>query len=532
MVALLVGLRWRQLGHQLARNPWMIVTLIITGLMALGFLALLAAGLLAMRLAAPDLAVTSMVITGAVIVAGWWVGSLLVSGDDSLAPERFALLPVTAKRLLPGLVVAGATTIGGIGTALALLLMLVGWSVNGAALAGAVLTVPLALATCVLGARVISGVLAGWLARRRARDLVMTVGVLLAACSGLFINLALSAFRQMGDVGSTVSNVADVLAWTPLAAPFGVPAALVEGDLAAAGVRLLVALATIAVFWVVSQRLLAARLVAPIQSSGGGRVRSGGMVDRMMPATPVGAIGARTLRYFRRDPRQLVNVVMMLFLPAILVGVVFMNGLQAEGASVDFAPAVTFIPAINALLTGTIMQMALAYDNDALALHILTGVSGSADRFGRLLGFAVIALPLTLVLCVASCVLAGRIDLLPGSLGAALGMGAVAAGAGAWTGSFLPGRAPAPEASPFGRGSSGGVQSLIAMMIMSPITLLLGGPAFGLAIAAIWHPALGWASLACGLVVGAAAVWGGGVLGGRILDRRWPQVLAEVSSEA
>jgi ABC-2 type transport system permease protein len=108
----------------------------------------------------------------------------------------------------------------------------------------------------------------------------------------------------------------------------------------------------------------------------------------------------------------------------------------------------------------------------------------------------------------------------------------VSAGAGAFAGSFLPGRAPAPEASPFGRGSSGGVQSLIAMAVMSPITLILGAPALGFAIAALSAPTLGWASLACGIVLGAAALWGGGVLGGRILDRRWPEVLAEVSSEA
>jgi ABC-2 type transport system permease protein len=530
MVALLVGLRWRQLGHQLTRNPWMIVTLVVTGLMALGFLALLAVGLVAMRVAAPDTAVTVLVLTGAVIVAGWWIGSLLVSGDDSLAPERFALLPVTARRLLPGLVVAGATTIGGIGTTLALLLMLLGWSVNLLALAVGLLIVPLALATCVLGARVISGLLAGWLARRRSRDLVMTIGVLLAACSGLLINLGLAAVREMGDIGSAFTGAAEVVAWTPLGAVFGAPASIIAGDIGAAGLRLLIALATIVALWFAARALLAARLVAPIQSSGGGRVRSGGIVDRMLPATPVGAIAARTLRYFRRDPRQVINVVMMLLLPAILIGVVFMNGLQDE--SIGFGPVITLVPAIDALLAGTIIQMAIAYDNDAVALHVLTGVRGSADRYGRLLGFAIIAVPLVIVLSVASCVLAGRLDLLPGSLGAALGLGAISAGAGAWTGSFLPGRAPAPEANPFGRGSSGGVQSLAAMAIMSPITLILGAPALGFAIAAFWVPALGWVSLACGLVIGAAAIWAGAELGGRILDRRWPQVLAEVSSEA
>ena len=53
MVALLVSLRWRQLRHQLSRNPWMIVTLIITGMIALGLLAVLTAGLVALRFATP-----------------------------------------------------------------------------------------------------------------------------------------------------------------------------------------------------------------------------------------------------------------------------------------------------------------------------------------------------------------------------------------------------------------------------------------------------------------------------------------------
>ncbi|PRB13696.1 hypothetical protein [Microbacterium sp. MYb62] len=530
MVALLVGLRWRQLRHQLSRNPWMIVTLIITGLIALGFLAGLTAGLVALRFAAPEAAVTAIVLTGAVIVLGWWIGSILVSADDSLAPERFALLPVTARSLLPGFVVAGATTIGGIGTTVALLLMLLGWSVSLPALFSALIMIPVAVVTCVLGARVVSGLLAGWLARRSIRDLVVTLGVVLVASSGVLLNLGVGALSRVGDVGGALTGIAEIVGWTPLGAVFGVSGSLAQGDLVSAALRLLIALATVVALWFAAQGLLAARLVAPIQSSGGGRVRSGGLLDRMLPATPAGAIAARTLRYFRRDPRQVVNIVMLLLLPAIFIGISLMNGFQDE--SIGFGPAVILIPAINALLAGTIVQMAIAYDNDAVAMHILTGVSGTADRAGRLLGFGLIALPVTIALCVATCLLAGRPDLLPASLGAAIGLTAIAAGAGAWVGSFLPGRAPAPEANPFGRGSSGGVQSLLAMIIIGPITLALGAPAFGFAIAAIWNPALGWVSLALGVVFGGLALWGGAVLGGRILERRWPEVLAEVSSES
>src|SRR5690606_28477270 len=132
-------------------------------------------------------------------------------------------------------------------------------------------------------------------------------------------------------------------------------------------------------------------------------------------------------RYARRDPRQVINIVMLLVLPAMLLVLALMN---TRGDAIDFAPASILIPAINALLTGTIMQMSIAYDNDAIALHIHTGVSGETDRVGRLVGFGLILVPLTVVLCVAACLLSGRLDLLPASLGAGLGLSVVAAGIG------------------------------------------------------------------------------------------------------
>ncbi len=88
----------------------MIVTLIITGMITLGLLAVLTPPGSSLcdsrrrRVPSPPL-----VLTGSAIVIGWWIGSILVSADDSLAPERFALLcPVTAPALLPGFVFAGA----------------------------------------------------------------------------------------------------------------------------------------------------------------------------------------------------------------------------------------------------------------------------------------------------------------------------------------------------------------------------------------------------------------------------------------
>ncbi len=84
----------------------------------------------------------------------------------------------------------------------------------------------------------------------------------------------------------------------------------------------MIALATVFVLWFASQRLLAARLVSPIQSSGGGRVRSGGLLDRMLPANSTARASLHGLcATSARDPRQLVNIVMLLLLPAIFIGI-------------------------------------------------------------------------------------------------------------------------------------------------------------------------------------------------------------------
>lgn len=529
MVALLVKLRWRQLSRQLGRNPWYIVTLVLSTLGALGILGGFALLLAALRVTAPDAAIPGLVIAGSVITLGWWLGSLLVSGDDSLAPERFSLLPVTGRGLLPGLVVAGATSIGAIATVLALLLMLVGWSVHLLAALAALILLPVALATCVLGARVVSGALAKWLAGRRARDLVVTVGVLLLAFSGVLINVVTTSLVGAGDIGGALEAIARVLAWTPVGAAFGVPAAVAAGNWGVALFQLVIAVATPAVLWLIAERMLSARLVAPIVASGGGRVRSRGVLDRILPSTPAGAIAARTLRYRRRDPRHLVNTVMVIAFPILIFGILVMNSFST-GFDLVARPTI-LIPAVNAVMVMSIVQMELAYDHDAVALHATSGVSGAADRGGRLLAVGAIAIPVTVIFSALACAFTGAWELLPASLGASFGTILVGAAGAAFVGVFLPGRAPAPGANPFGRGSSGGTQALLSSLIILPVTFVLGAPAFGFAVAALWYPALGWVSLALALVIGGAAVWGAVVWGGRALDRRWPQVYAAVTSE-
>lgn len=524
MAALVVGLRLRQLGRTLTRSPWAIVTLVLTGIGALSVLGMLGAGIAALRIGVPGLAPDALVLLAAALVLGWAVGSTLVAGEDGLAPELFALLPVRPARLLPAVLLAGALGIGGVATLLALGLGLVGWSVDGGALVAAALTTPLVLVTCVLAGRAVAGVLGRQLARRSTRDLLLVLATLLIIGSGLLLQAAVAALSALGSPAEAIGAAAEVAAWTPLGAAWGVAHAVAEGRPLVAVAQLAIALATAAVLWWAWARSFSARLTAPVVASGGGAVRTGTLIDRLLPATPVGAIAARGIRYRLRDPRHIVNVVGCALLPLIVLGA----GLAGGGGA---SAALAFAPLLAILVVTTMVQLDTAYDKDAVALHVLTGVRGTHDRAGRLLAIGAVAGPLLLVACVVCALVAGRPELLPGTIGATLGVSMVVAGIGTAISPWLPGQAPGPESSPFGRGSSGGGQALLGLLVMGAGGAVLGGPVIAAAVGALWLPWLGWLGLAAGLVLGGLAVWGGVVVGGRQVDRRWPELLAAVSRE-
>lgn len=539
MAALLVGLRLRQLGRVLGRSPWAVVTLVFAVLGSLGALGLVGTLLVVLRVAVPTAGPDAVVVLGSTMVVGWMIASVLISADDALAPERFAMLPVPARRLLPCVLLAGAIGVGGIASLLALLLTLIGWSISLPALLVAVVLLPLQLLTCLLAGRALAAALARQLAKRSGRDLTIVIGSVLGISAGILVPVIAEGVRSLGTTGSMLAAVAEVLAWTPIGAAWGVPHAVAAGDPVGAVAQLLIALATAALLGLVWAHDFRARLTAPIAAGGGGRVRSGAWIDRLLPATPVGAIAARGLRYRFRDPRHLVNVIGVAILPLLILvlNLVLSSSIEVElgdGApDLDTIGAIgpMLVPMLGAIVLMSVAQLDTAYDSSALAAHVLSGVSGTDDRAGRALGMIVLFVPLLTGTALVSTAVSGRWDLLPASLGATLGTTGLVIGAGSAISPWMPGQTPAPEASPFGSGSSGGAQALLGALLMMVATLTIGAPAIGTAVAAIWDPRLGWVSLAIGLAIGALAIWVGVRIGGRALDRRWPELLAAVSRE-
>ena len=522
MAAHFVALRYRLLLGTLRRSPWAIVGLVVSLLGGLSLLALTAVGAIALRALAPELGGPAAVLVGAGLVVGLTALSVLMGTSDPLAAERFSLLPLRPRQLRGGLLAAELLDVWGIVPVLAFATLLIVWSTSPAALITAIVALPIAVATVLLIARVSADLLARQLASKRARDamaILLLVGVIGFTVAMQGVAMAVLA---VGDLGGVVASTAAVVAWTPLGAAFALPLAVADGAWLEAAAKLAIALATVAIAWWGWGRLLGERLTNPIVLRGGGRVREGHVLDRLLPATPVGAIAARSIRYRRRDVRHLMNVIAVLMLPAVL------GGLQLVSDEMPREP-LAFVPLLMALVAGSIVQIDTAYDASAFAWHLLAGVRGAQDRAGRLLGIGGVYVPAIVLTAVLGTWAAGRWELLPASIAVGLGTFGVLSGVLLWLSAYLPGEAPQPGANPLGRGSSGGVQSLAGVAISLPALAIVGGPFVGLAIAAVWIPWLAWPSLAAALLIGALVGWLGIRFGGAAVDRRGPELLAQVS---
>ena len=124
--------------------------------------------------------------------------SLLVFGvDETVDPAKFALLPVRARELLPGLLVGGLIGVPGMATVLVALGLVITWARTPAPLTvAAVVAFPLGVATCFLLSRAATAAFAAVLSSRRFRDLAFVALALFGGVAGPGGNL-IGAFGSL-----------------------------------------------------------------------------------------------------------------------------------------------------------------------------------------------------------------------------------------------------------------------------------------------------------------------------------------------
>ncbi len=528
MVALIVGLKLTLLRNNLRRSVWRTVGLVFGMLYALIVVIGVVAGLIALRWTSAVFTADLTVVAFSVLTIGWTALSVLVFGvDETVDPGKFALLPVSARRLLPGMFVAGLIGSPGIATVLVGLGLVATWARSALLALAAVPAFVLGVATCFLLARTATAALAQALASRRFRDFAAVAIALFGAVVALVANgignysgFHPELMRQL------LRRAATVLGWTPFGWAWAVPADVARGHLVLAGVRLVLAAGLVAALWLAWGFFLDRSLTSPLDGGGAGsrKVSRNRSIDRLFPATPAGAVAGRAMRYWRRDPRYLTALASICVAPVVLVVTQLAN---PHG----YTPIVSFAPVTVALFLGSILASDISYDGSAIWTHISSGLSGADDRRGRVMSTSLVIGPLVLVMVAVTTVISGRFDYLPQVLALLLSLGLAGLGVGSWSGAIWQIPTPPPGSSPFARNEGGGVASLISFGITTGISLALSLPTLALVVGSFFLPWLKYPAVAVGAISGAIVLRIGIAKGGATLERRWPEVLTTVSSK-
>lgn len=526
MIGVLVRLKLTLLRNGLRRSPWQVVGLVFALLYGLGVVGSGVIGLVALRFAPTEIIDVVTVAVFTVVTIGWVVLPMFAYGaDNTVDPTRFALYGVRPGALLPGLWLAGLIGVPGAATLLVSLALVGSWSVGVLPALAALVTAVVGTALCVLWSRTVLTWAGAILRRRRARDFAI-VALMLLIFGG---SLALQGVSRIGTLSSEVlleigQRVAGVLGWTPPGWIWGLPGAVARGAWAEAGLRIvLTAALTVALVLAWRARLATELTTSPDAGEQAGSVHSSSWVDRLVPATPAGAVAIRGFRYWRRDPRYQIGLVSIVVLPIFLVVVALIND-QGLGLA-------AWAPVLIAAVGGLTIVSDTAYDNSAFGAHLLAGLSGRDDRWGRALSYLWILSPMLLIAAVLGAALTGQLDTLPAILGLSVCLLLVGFGAGLAVGAYFPGRVAAPGASPFAGSSGSNLQSMIGAGLVMALTVGASIPTAVLVIVSLLGPSWwGWIALPVGVASGVVALRLGVRIGGDRIDRRGPELLATLTT--
>ncbi|THJ66215.1 transporter [Arthrobacter echini] len=519
MVAHLLRLKLTLLRNSLRRSTAQLVGVVLGGLYGLGLLSLIVVGLILLGSQDLELIRTILVIGGSATVLGWIVIPIAVSGIDmTLDPARFVTFTIPMRQLLAGLVLGGLVGVPGIVTLIAALAQVITWIRYPAAALMALVCGLLAVLLCVVASRFVTTAVSSLTGSRRFKDVNGIVAFLPLFFLGPIIAGLAAGFQSAPGFAE---RLADVLAWTPFGALWAAPADVAAGDPGLAVVRLLIGVATLVVFLFLWGRSLSHALVTPAYNAVTKKAAGNlGWFDRF-PATPAGAVAARALTYWFRDPRYAASLVLIPLLAVLF----FISGGGVGGAFAFVGPIAAFLLAFS-------ITADISYDNTAFSLHITTGVSGRDDRLGRAAALLVFALPATLILTVVPLLLAGRPEDVPVLLGLALGLLLSGTGLSSFVSARYTYNVPLPGDSAFKTPPGTNFFAFAVQFGALFVTLLLALPEIVLAIAyfVTGNDFLGWLTLLVGVALGGVLLVVGIRAGGRWYDRRAPELLLAVSN--
>ncbi|WP_125609946.1 transporter [Specibacter cremeus] len=523
MVAHLVRLKLALLRNSLRRSPMQLVGIIFGAAYGLFILVMLWIGMA--LLSTQDASLAALVITlgGSAVLLGWLLIPVLASGVDmTLDPARFTTYAIPMRSLLVGLALSSFVGVPAAVTLLASLGTVVAWWRHPLAAGAAVVCAVLAVLTCIVASRAMTAASMSLAASRRFKDVSGIVLLAPLVCLGPIIA---GVSTGVTNLRAYLPALAGTLSWTPLGAVWAVPGDLAAGSPGTAAAKFLVALATAAALAWLWKASLAQALVTPAYNAGKSRAAGNTGFFRRFPGTPTGAVAARALTYWFRDPRYSAGLVIGFLLPVVL---------SFAGISAGTLSVLGYAGSLAVFLIVWSISADISYDNTAFALHVSSGVGGFADRAGRALACALLAVPLGAVYAIAGAILGGNWWHLPGTLALVLGVAGSGLGIASVFSAQFTYNVPLPGDSPLKSRPGNNLATVLVQLAGMAGMAVLVLPEAVLVIVALATGQILWAwlALAAALVLGALFLVLGLRLGGRIYDRRAPELLLAVSRNA
>jgi ABC-2 type transport system permease protein len=490
MVRILIALRRTIIRHQLARtNPAaLLVGAVLVLISALGTIWL---GLVSYPTPAAATDVLALLFA---LWLGGRVAQSALAGDAVLRPEVFSLLPLERRRLAFSLLGVGLLDPAGLFTAIAFAALIARGARLGPvpAVIGVVVTLVLAsVLSTIAGAALGPG-------SRRGHDAgtVVTAVAISAIAVAATVLPVLDAALRRGSV-PWLATILTVLptGWGPVAVQ---AAARSDWGLAAGALIGLAALtATAAVWW---PTVLTRRMDAAAHPARGGSARPGRW--SALPRTPVGAVTAKEIRMWVRDPVRLTCLLI-----AVIVGAAACAIPRATHGTNLLLP---YSGILSAVIAGACACNLYGNDGTSLWLTVMTPGATQADIRGRQAAWLIVVAPFTVAVTIAFTALSGQhaawpwvLGILPAVLGGAAGLAPFMS---------LVSVQPLDET-----GNPTPAWSLKVHIALVVVALTAAVPVLFLLAAQLGHvPWLSWLAVPAGIASGAAMV---AYLGGHAVTR-------------
>lgn len=519
LVRRILALRLRLLANMFRRPTAQVVGIVLGGLYAIGIGLMLITGIAALRFTSPEVAGPVSIMVASVVVLAFTLAPILFGIEDPLDPRTILPFGIPERPMSIALVIAAAIGPGPIVLLAACIALLIAATFTAFGTILGVIGAVVLFATAVLAMRFAASLGAWALGGRNARLILSVVGFLLVIGGPIGL---IFFMRNIGpELLESLSGVAEALSWTPLGASFGAAAAANDGDIGAALLKLLIALATVVGLWFGWRALVHALLTGGSREAQS-KAKRGLGVFRLAVSSPASAIAARSFVYFARDARYVVSVIAIIAMPLLIAVPFSISGMPRE---------IAFLvpPVIFAIFLGWAPHNDVAYDSTAIWQHIVSAVPGWADRLGRLIPYLIVGVPLMVLTTVIFIGLYGdwhEWSRLPATLGLAFAIAGCGFGLSSISSALFPYPVVKPGESPFktpqGSNALGGLVQT---------GVLLGSIVLAIPVGIVALPSMisGGESLTAlfvGLGTFVVTVVGGVLLGGKVFTSRRSQILA------